>query len=76
MIGLNNWAIIALCKHIIANNSLACAGVAVGVDEPMCYRVVITGLEVIEPCFGWVLLCTQWGGEFLPSGTIPFQEVT
>ena len=51
MIGLNNWAIIAICKHIIANNSLACAGVAVSVDEPMCYRVIITGLEVIEGRF-------------------------
>ena len=58
MIGLNNWAIIAICKHIIANNSLACAGVAVGVDEPMCYRVVISALEVIEPSLGVVVVAS------------------
>ena len=30
----------------------------VSVDEPMCYRVVISALEVIEPCLGVVVVPT------------------
>ena len=58
MIGLNNWAIIAICKHVTPSKALSRTGVAVGVDEPMCYRVVISALEVIEPCLGVVVVPT------------------
>ena len=47
----NNRVVQTICKHIMANNALTSAGVAVGVDESVGCRVVITGLEVIETCF-------------------------
>ena len=57
-----SWPVALAAIYVVATLTAAltaaCAGVAVGVDEPMCYRVVITGLEVIEPCLGVVVVPT------------------
>ena len=38
------------------------AFIAIRIDEPMVYRVVVTALQIIEPCFGNVIVATvtQW----------------
>lgn len=58
MIGLNNWAIIAICKHIIANNSLPCARVAVGINKSANSSIVIAALEIIELRVGIIVVPT------------------
>ena len=45
----------------MAEDTLTGGGVGVGVDESADGGVVITGLEVIEPGFGWALLRTRRG---------------
>ena len=43
-----DWIVSAIRKHIISQEALAGAGVAVGVEEPSQGGVVISALEVIE----------------------------
>ncbi len=58
MISLNNWVIVAIRKHVIAKNSLPCAGVAVGIDKPTNSSVVIPALEIIEIRVGIIVVPT------------------
>ena len=56
MIRLNNWVIVAIRKHVIAKNSLPCAGVAVGIDKPAGLGIVISALQIVKPGFGIVVV--------------------
>lgn len=56
MIRLNNWVIVAIRKHVIAKNSLPCAGVAVGIDKPAGLGIVIPGIEVVKPGLGIIVI--------------------
>ena len=38
----------AIGKHIIAEDTLACRGVGIGINESAQFGIVITGLEVVE----------------------------
>ena len=51
-----NRFIITISKHICANAALAGAGIAVRIDKPMVYRVVVAALEIIPACFGVVVI--------------------
>ena len=52
-----NRVILAICKHVARNGIFGIrAGVDIGVNEPMVRRVVVAGLEVIEPGFGIVVI--------------------
>ena len=42
------WVIIAVCKHVVTQDTLAGAGVGVGINEPAQFGIVITGLEIVE----------------------------
>ena len=42
-------------------HSLAGGEVDIGGDEAANLRVVISALEIVPSCFGWVLLCTRRG---------------
>ena len=48
MVHMVNRVVIAICKHVIAEDALASGCVGVGVDEPAYFGIVITGLEVVE----------------------------
>ena len=41
-------------KHVSAEDALAGGGVGVGVQEAAEFRIVVAGLEVIEPGVSWV----------------------
>ena len=41
--------IIAIREHIMADNALSGGGIAVRIDESADGRIVISGLEIIEP---------------------------
>ena len=43
-----NWIIPTVRKHIVPQEPLPRACVAVSIDEPLDYRIVISGLQVIE----------------------------
>jgi uncharacterized protein (DUF849 family) len=47
-----NWSVVAIGKHVIAQDALAGGGVGVGIDEPAQFGIIITGLEVVERSFG------------------------
>ena len=42
------WFVVTVRKHIVPQEALAGAGVAVGVDKPSQNRVVISALQVVE----------------------------
>ena len=50
-INKNHRIIQAIGKHIIAQNTLASAGVGIGIDESAQFGIVITGLEIVERGF-------------------------
>ena len=39
----------AVGKHVIAQQALTGGGESVGIDESTDFRIVITGLEIVEP---------------------------
>ena len=43
-----NRIVVTISKHVISQEALAGAGVTVGVEESAQFRVVISGLQVIE----------------------------
>ena len=51
-----NWNIVTIRKHIIPQEALAGACVAVGVEEALDDGIVISALEVVEACLRWVIL--------------------
>ena len=58
MVSVIDRIIIAIGKHIRAEEGLAGTTVGVGVYESGDSGVIISGLEVIEASLGWVLLYT------------------
>ena len=48
-------------EHIVANKSLAGVRKLIRIDESADLRIVISGLQIIEPGLGWVLLCIRRG---------------
>ena len=61
--GINaaNRIIVAVGEHIIAHKALAGGNKGIRIQEAAPLGVIIAGLEVIESCLGWVLLCTRRG---------------
>ncbi len=51
-----NRIVVTISKHVISQEALAGAGVTVGVEESAQFRVVISGLQVIEARFGNAVL--------------------
>lgn len=72
--------IIAVCKHIMTNDSLPSAGITIRIDESADVGVVIAGLQIIELGIGIVVITTvaqgvdgshtSCGGENLAIGVI------
>ena len=58
MVARISWAIVAICKHIVSNESLTGGSIRISVDKPSCSRVIVAGLEVIEAAFGIVVVTT------------------
>ena len=50
-VGISNWVVIAIRKHVAPEESLTGAGEGVGIDETVDDRVVIAALEVIPSRF-------------------------
>ena len=48
-IGIIHWIIVAISKHVIAQNSLAGGDEGVSVDESAPLGIVITALEIVQP---------------------------
>ena len=51
-----DWIIPTVRKHIVPQETLACACVAVGVEEAAERWIVISALEVVEARLRWVIL--------------------
>ena len=54
----NDWIIIAVGKHIVAQDALAGGGEGVGIEEAGGGGVVVAGMEVIEASFGIVAIAS------------------
>ena len=52
---MHNWVIIAVSKHVIAEDALTGGRVGICIDESTHLWIVITGLEVVER--GLSVLC-------------------
>ena len=48
--------IVAISEHIKSGKSLACACIAIRVDKPANFGVIITALEIIETRFSVVVV--------------------
>ena len=62
MVDKENWAVVAIRKHIGPNKSLPCAGIAIRIDESSVYWVIVSALQVIESGFAIVIVSAipQW----------------
>jgi hypothetical protein len=49
IVNVHHWAVSAIGKHIEAQKALSGACVGVSIDESTDSRIVISGLEIIEP---------------------------
>ena len=56
MVDKENWAVVAIRKHIGPNKSLPCAGIAIRIDESSVYWVIVSALQVIESGFAIVIV--------------------
>ena len=56
MIYMINWIIIAICKHIIASESLPSACIRIRIDKPANSSVIIAALQIIEFCVRVVVI--------------------
>ena len=50
MVDKENWAVVAIRKHIGSNESLPCTLITVGINESPVRRIIITRLQIIESC--------------------------
>ena len=57
----HNRIIVAIGKHVIAQDPLTSRNEGIRIEESTNLRIVISGLQIIEPGLGWVLLCTRRG---------------
>jgi hypothetical protein len=48
-IGIIHWIIVAISKHVIAQDALPGGDKGIGVDESAPGRIVITALEIVQP---------------------------
>ena len=48
-------------KHIVSDQTLPSGSKSVRIDKSAPVGVIIAGLEIVKPGFGWVLLCTRRG---------------
>ncbi len=62
------WIIVAICKHVIAQQALAGGDEGIGVDESAGSAVIVAGLEVIELGFLVVDIATVGKGVDLAQG--------
>ena len=53
-----NWVVTAIRKHIITEDALTGGYECICVEEPTNNGVVVAGLQIIEPCFGVVVVTT------------------
>ena len=45
------WGVIAVCEHIVPNNSLPCGDIHICVNKPRCNWIIIPTLQIVEPGF-------------------------
>ena len=55
-------------KHIVSTKSLPCRGIVVRIDKSADFRVVISALQVVQPCFGIVDIAAVAEGVHLAQG--------
>ena len=72
----HNGIIITIRKHIVAQEALARGGVAVGADKSAEGRIVIAGLQIVEPGFfdEGLSLSEIWGGFMLVKKLIKLRS--
>lgn len=46
----------AVGEHVVAKQTIACGSILVRVDKPGNHRVIITALQIVEACFGIVII--------------------
>ncbi len=56
---MNNWVVVAVGKYIATENSSTGRCKCIGIDESTDGGVVITGLQVIEPGIGVVVVAAR-----------------
>lgn len=47
-VSIVDWIVVAICIHVIAQQTLASGGIRVRVEESSPLRIIVPGLEVIE----------------------------
>ena len=57
---MNGRYIIAVCKHIAANETKTCRGKGVCIDESADAGIVVTALQVVEPGFSVVVVAVPF----------------
>ena len=57
-VAVENWAVVTVCKHIIAQESLAGGGHSICIDEPLHNRVIVPALEIVEAGFCIVIVAS------------------
>ena len=60
-VGICNWIIVAIGKHVITEDSLTGGGEGIGIEESADLGIVITGLEIVERDLS--VLCVPPGGK-------------
>lgn len=60
-IGSANGIVATVCKHITSSNTLAGRNEGIGIDKSTDGGVVISGLQVIEPGIGIVVVAAVRG---------------
>ena len=69
-----NWVAITIWEQILVPNRTirGCCNqtLRVCIDKPLGFGTIVSALEILRSCLGWILLCVP-EGEF-PSGTVPF----
>ena len=55
-----NGIVAAVCKHIMAQESLTSASKGIRIDEPADAGIVVTALQVVEPGFSVVVVAVPF----------------
>ena len=55
---MHNWVVIAVGKHIAAQEALAGRGIVIRIDKPTDFRIVVSALQVVEAGLRIVIIPT------------------
>ena len=59
-INKHNRIIVTICEHIVAKDATVCADDTVCIEETSYCRIIIPTLQIVEPCFGIVVVSAVW----------------